>query len=268
MNRRSPASSCATADSTRARHARLSNRGRVTIAPTNSRALTVIGEPQAILVSTPPGHADDGESLTQMDTQTNQTPSTASPTRRVFQRLDTTSKAPYPRAWYARKLLWFFVWHLLYRPTPRAMRSFRVFLIRLFGGKVPYSVNLLPSSRVWHPWLLTMGEYGCLADGVMVYNLGPVSIGAHTVLSQDAYICAGTHDYTQPNLPLLRPPITIGAGVWVCTRAFIGPGVTVGDNAIVGACAVVTRSVPPDVIVQGNPAEVLKPRRMDDGALG
>jgi putative colanic acid biosynthesis acetyltransferase WcaF len=110
-----------------------------------------------------------------------------------------------------------------------------------------------------------MGEHGCLADGVMVYNLGPVSIGAHTVLSQDALVCAGTHDYTRPDLPLQRPPITIGAGVWVCAKAFIGPGVTVGDNAVVAACAVVTRDVPPDVIVQGNPAVVVKPRRMRDG---
>ena len=192
--------------------------------------------------------------------------STASHTGRVFQRLDTTAKAPYPRSWYVRKLLWLVVWHTLYRLSPRPLRKFRVLLVRSFGGRVPYTVNLLPSSRIWHPWLVTIGEYACLADGVLIYNLGPVAIGAHTVLSQDAYVCAGTHDYTKPNLPLQRPPVTIGAGVWVCTKAFVGPGVTVGDNAIVGACAVVMHNVPPDVIVQGNPASVVKPRRMDDGA--
>jgi len=208
-----------------------------------------------------------------MDVRTKQIPytapaagaETASPTGRVFQRLDTTAKAPYPRSWYVRKLAWFLVWHLLYRPTPRAVRKFRVLLLKVFGADVPYSVNLLPSSRIWHPWLFRAGEHACLADGVLIYNLGPVSIGAHTVLSQDAYVCAGTHDYTRPNLPLLRPPITIGAGVWVCAKAFIGPGVTVGDNAIVGACAVVTRDVPPDMVVQGNPAVVVKPRKMADG---
>lgn len=190
-------------------------------------------------------------------------PATASPTGKVFQRLDTTAKAPYPRSWYFRKLLWFAVWHVFYRPSPRPMRKFRVLLVRLFGGNVPYSANLLPSSRIWHPWLLAVGEHTCLADGVMIYNLGPVSIGAHTVLSQEAYVCAGTHDYTRPNLPLQRPPVTIGAGVWVCAKAFIGPGVVVGDNAVVGACAVVTRDVPADVIVQGNPAVVVRARRME-----
>jgi putative colanic acid biosynthesis acetyltransferase WcaF len=190
--------------------------------------------------------------------------STASPTGRVFQRLDTTAKAPYPRSWYLRKFLWHLAWHLLYRPTPPRLKAFRVFLLRAFGAEVPYTANVLPTSRVWHPWLFQLGDYGCLADGVLIYNLGPVSIGAHTVLSQDAYVCAGTHDYTRANLPLQRPSVTIGAGVWVCTRAFIGPGVTIGDNSIVGACAVVMRDVPSDVIVQGNPAAVVKPRRMDE----
>lgn len=190
------------------------------------------------------------------------TPNAPTPDR-VFQRLDTTAKAPYPRSWYVKKLLWMVVWHALYRPTPRTLRKFRVFLLNLFGAKVATTANLLPSSRVWHQWLLEIGEHSCLADGVMIYNLGPVSIGSHTVLSQDAYVCAGTHDYARPDLPLLRPPIRIGSGVWVCAKAFIGPGVTVGDNAVVGACAVVTSDIPAGAVARGNPAVVIKSRRME-----
>src|SRR6185437_3157980 len=59
-----------------------------------------------------------------------------------------------------------------------------------------------------------------------------------------------------------RPPIRIGGGVWVCADAFIGPGVSIGDNSVVGARAVVTHDVPNDVIVAGNPAKVIKPRVM------
>ncbi len=188
-------------------------------------------------------------------------PTPASP---IFQRLDLTSPAPYPRSWYPRKLAWAWVWALLYRPSPRPLRKFRVWLLRLFGARVHWSVNLRPSSRVWHPWLLRMDHDSCLADGVTIYNLGPVSVGAHTVISQDAYVCAGTHDYTKCNLPLQRPPITIGSGVWICAKAFLGPGISVGDNAIIGACAVVSKDVPAGMIVAGNPAKVVRPRPMDD----
>ena len=105
-----------------------------------------------------------------------------------------------------------------------------------------------------------MGEYSTLADNVEVYNLGPIEVGDHTVISQNTHLCNGTHDYKDPSLPLVRPDMTIGSGVWVCADAFIGPGVTIGANALVGARAVVTRDVPADMIVAGNPAKVIRPR--------
>lgn len=182
----------------------------------------------------------------------------------IFQRLDLTSPAPYPRSWYPRKLAWSLVWALLFRPSPRPLRKFRVWLVRLFGGDVHWTATLRPSARIWHPWIFRMEEHTCLADNVVIYNLGPVRIGAHSVLSQDSYVCAGTHDYTKCNLPLQRPPIDIGRGVWICAKAFIGPGVKVGDNALVGACAVVSKDVPAGMIVAGNPAKVVKPRPMSD----
>ncbi len=111
-----------------------------------------------------------------------------------------------------------------------------------------------------HPWLFSMGEHSWLSERVEIYNLGPVDIGCHTVLSQDVYVCAGTHDYTKADLPLIRPPISIGSGVWVCAGAFIGPGVKVGDNCVIGARAVVTRDIPAGMIAGGNPAKVIRPR--------
>ena len=77
-------------------------------------------------------------------------------------------------------------------------------------------------------------------------------------LSQGAHLCAGTHDWQKPDRPLLRPPITIEADVWVCAEAFIGPSVTIGNNSIVGARAVVMKNVPSRVVVVGNPANVVR----------
>lgn len=186
----------------------------------------------------------------------------------VFQRLDLTSSAPYPRSWYPRKFAWAIVWRTLFRLSPRPFSRFRVMLLNLFGAQVHPSANIRPSARIWHPWIFTMRANSCLADGVTVYNLGPVYVGEHTVISQDSYVCAGTHDYTKPNLPLERPPIYIGRGVWVCAQAFIGPGVTVGDNALVGARAVVTRDVPPGMMVAGNPAKIVRQRPLPPDAIG
>lgn len=180
----------------------------------------------------------------------------------MFQRLDTTARFPYTPGEYARKFLWEWVQRTMIRWSFRRAEGWRRFWLRLFGAHISRTCKIKPTTIIRHPWLLTMGDYSVLAEDVEVYNLGPVEVGDHSVVSHQAYLCAGTHDYTRPDLPLLRPPIRIGRGVWVCTKAFIGPGVTVGDNSIVGAAAVVMRDVPPGVIVQGNPAAVVKPRPM------
>jgi acetyltransferase-like isoleucine patch superfamily enzyme len=77
---------------------------------------------------------------------------------------------------------------------------------------------------------------------------------------RDPCMGGGTHDYTRPEPPLLRSPITIGSGVWVCADAFMGPGVTIGDDSVVGARAVVVRDAPPGVVAAGNPARVTRRR--------
>jgi putative colanic acid biosynthesis acetyltransferase WcaF len=59
---------------------------------------------------------------------------------------------------------------------------------------------------------------------------------------------------------LMKCPITVQEGAWVCADAFVAPGVTVGANSIVGARAVLLRSIPENVIVGGNPAKVIRKR--------
>lgn len=181
----------------------------------------------------------------------------------VFQRLDTTANYPYSFSEYARRLSWELVQRTIIRFSPRPSRGWRRFWLKVFGAKMTRTSSTRPTTIVRHPWLLEMGEHTALSEGVEIYNLGPVRIGSHTVLSQDVYVCAGTHDYSRPDLPLIRPAIEIGSGVWICAGAFIGPGVKVGDNAVVGARAVVSRDVPPGMVAGGNPCVVIKPRPMN-----
>jgi putative colanic acid biosynthesis acetyltransferase WcaF len=188
-----------------------------------------------------------------MDSQTPQAP-------RVFQAIDRGERAPYSTGEYARRFVWNLVRLTIWR-LPR-MWSWRGFLLRAMGARVGKHVLIHASAHVYHPWLLEIGEYSVVGKDARIYNLGPVRIGSHTVISQGAYVCAGTHDYTLPHLPLQRPPIVIGSGVWIAAEAFIGPGVTIGDNTVIGARAVVMKDVPPGVVVGGNPARVIKPREM------
>lgn len=182
--------------------------------------------------------------------------------RRIFQQLDTVNPYPYSFREYLRRALWEYIGQPMIRLSFRKASGWRRFWLRLFGGKIGDTSHFKPTTRIRHPWLLTIGEHSAIAEHVEVYNLGPIEIGDHSVVSQFAHLCAGTHDYTVPSLPLVRPSIRIGSGVWVCANAFIGPGVTIGDNALVGAAAVVTKDVPPGVIVAGNPARVIRERPM------
>ena len=181
----------------------------------------------------------------------------------IFQTLDRTANYPYPRRSYLGRIAWGIVRNTVFRwSLPRAF-AWRRFLLRLFGAQIGPNNYIRPNVRIFHPWKLRTGEWCSMADGVVIYNLGPVTVGSHTVISQDAYLCAGTHDYTRADLPLLLSPIMVGSGVWICAGAFIGPSVTIGDNVVVAARAVVVKDVPPGMVVGGNPARVIKPRPMN-----
>jgi putative colanic acid biosynthesis acetyltransferase WcaF len=177
----------------------------------------------------------------------------------IFQRMDLCI-SPYSKNEHARRLLWGMTWSILFRPSPRWAFGWRNMLLRWFGAKVKRTARIRPTCHIFHPWLLEIGEWVGLSDFVNVYNLGPIRIGDHSAISQGVHLCAGTHDYTKPELPLVRSAIEIGAGVWIAAEAFIGPGVTIGDNAVIGARAVVVSDIPPNVVAAGNPARPIKPR--------
>ena len=107
-----------------------------------------------------------------------------------------------------------------------------------------------------------MGDHSCLGDSVICYNIGGVRIGAHSTVSQYSHLCTSSHDYEHPNMPQTFASVVIEDQVWVAADAFIGPGVTIGRGAIVGARASVFRDVEPCIIVGGNPAKFIKKREL------
>jgi putative colanic acid biosynthesis acetyltransferase WcaF len=107
---------------------------------------------------------------------------------------------------------------------------------------------------------LDLKDQCAIGDRATLYALGPITIGPRATISQGAHLCAGTHDISRPDRPLLKPPITIGADAWIAADAFIGPNVIVEAGAIVGARAVVMKDVPGNTTVVGNPARQVKKR--------
>jgi putative colanic acid biosynthesis acetyltransferase WcaF len=160
---------------------------------------------------------------------------------------------------YRRRVLWMAVRPLL-RCVPRFFYEARNRILRGFGAQIGESVRIYPDVDIFFPWNLEIGDEVTVGPKVQLYSLGKIIIGDGTMISYGAHLCAGTHDYTKVNLPLLKPEVHLGQGIWVCTEAFIGPGVSVGDFSIVGARAVVLKSFPEFSILGGNPARKIKDR--------
>lgn len=147
-----------------------------------------------------------------------------------------------------------------FKYSPRIFFSWRVFLLQVFGAKIGHSVHIYPSAIIYMPWQLEVGDFSAIGEDALIYNLGKVTLGNNVTVSHRAHLCAGTHDYSDPSLPLLKPPIVLEDNVWVCSEAFIGANVVVGEGAVVGAAAVVTKNIEAWSVVAGNPAKFIKKR--------
>ncbi|MBB5330627.1 putative colanic acid biosynthesis acetyltransferase [Tunturiibacter gelidoferens] len=177
-----------------------------------------------------------------------------------------TAADPYLRPAFSvqdrlRRLNWNLCWAILYRTSPRPLHSWRAFLLRLFGAKMGPDCHFYPRSKVWAPWNLICAEQVTAGDGAEIYNPAPVTLGSHAILSQDAYVCAATHDYDDPAFPLIAYAMQIGAYAWVCARASVAPGVNVGEGAVLGLGSVATRTLEPWTVYAGVPAVKVKERR-------
>lgn len=164
-----------------------------------------------------------------------------------------------------RRLAWGIASRLLYRPTPIAWHGWRACLLRTFGAKIEGRVYPYPDISVWAPWNLHMASESCLGPGVICYNVALVSLGRGVTVSQRSHLCTASHDFDDPSFPLTGAPITINDGAWVAAESFLGPGVTIGERAVVLARSVVVRNVLPGAVVGGNPARHLRDRAPFEG---
>ena len=124
-------------------------------------------------------------------------------------------------------------------------KAVRMAVLRAFGAKIGSGALVRHNVRIHWPWKLRIGDHSWIGPGVWILNLEEVSIGSHTCLSQDVLICTGSHDRRSPSFEFDNAPISIGDHVWICARATVLRGVSIGDGVTVGATSLVTRDVPP-----------------------
>jgi putative colanic acid biosynthesis acetyltransferase WcaF len=154
------------------------------------------------------------------------------------------------------RALWGVVWLFLYRPSPRPANIWRRTLLRLFGAKIGPRAAIYPSARIWAPWNFVAGSNVTVGPGVEIYNVASVILGDDVIISQRAFLCSASHDVRSTKFTLIVGPIVIRPNAWVAAEAFVGPGIMIGESAVVGARSVVTRDVDAHSIVTGNPAKV------------
>jgi len=174
--------------------------------------------------------------------------------------IESRTASPWTFPERLRILLWSIAWPVLCAWTPKPLNAWRLIWLRLFGCKIEGTPFVHQRARIEMPWHITLHDQSCVGDRANLYAMGEIELGRKCVVAQEVYLCTGTHDFNDPHLSLVTAKITVGDNAFVGARAFVLPGVHIGDGVIVGACSLVTRSVKPWSVVAGSPARFLRSR--------
>ncbi len=176
--------------------------------------------------------------------------------------------ADFDNSWYRPgrstvwQLLWFFIGLPLLRCSFLPFSGFRVRLLRAFGATVGHGVVIKPGVRVKYPWRLTVGNDCWLGEDCWIDNLVAVSLGNDVCVSQGAYLCTGNHDWSDPAFALIAKSIVLNDGAWVGAKAFLAPGVVVGECAVAAAGSVIYKNIADFEIHAGNPGAFVRYRQI------
>ena len=153
-------------------------------------------------------------------------------------------------------------WLLLARWTPPPLHRWRGFVLRLFGADIATTARIYASVRVWYPPHLVVAANAIIGPGVNCYTQDRIFVGEQAVVSQGAHLCTGSHDVNHPDFQLVTKPIVIESRAWIAAECFVGPGVTIGEGAVLGARGVTFRDLKAWTIYRGNPAKEIRERKL------
>ncbi len=159
------------------------------------------------------------------------------------------------------RALWYLVSLLVFESGWVPLSRPKRWLLRLFGARIGRGLVIKPQVWIKYPWRLVAGDHCWIGQGVWIDNLADVRLGSHVCVSQQVYICTGSHDYRKPTFDLITRPVEVGNGAWLGARALVLGGVVVGANAVVAAGSVVTKDVPEATVASGERCQVRGERK-------
>jgi putative colanic acid biosynthesis acetyltransferase WcaF len=202
------------------------------------------------------------EGLSDVKIEQDASSSTVVPVRTDSHRQMHPEASPWTFREKVGRALWMLFGRTLFRATFHNWYGIRRQLLRMFGAHIGADVAIRPTVHVEVPWMIHIEDGATIGDYAIIYSLGPIRIGARSIISQYAHLCAGTHDYADHTFRLIRAPITIGDDVWIGADSFVGPGVKIGDLAVLGARSSAYKNLEGGRIHVGNPARDVKERNL------
>ena len=149
----------------------------------------------------------------------------------------------------------------LYNQTDENDREKRSEMIKKIFGTTGKTIHVESSFRFDYGYNIHVGENFYANFDCVMLDVCPITIGDNCMLAPGVHIYAASHplDSVERNSGKeCGKPVKIGDNVWIGGRAVINPGVTIGNNVVVASGAVVTKDVPDNTLVGGNPAKVIK----------
>lgn len=138
--------------------------------------------------------------------------------------------------------------------------GWRCALLRLFGATIGMGAVLKPGIKVKFPWRLILGNHVWIGERVWIDNLAQVKIGNHVCISQGAYLCTGSHNWSREDFRLIVKGIDIQDHVWICASVNVAPGTTIEKGAVVSMGGLAQGQLKKWTVYAGTPALPVKKR--------
>lgn len=180
--------------------------------------------------------------------------------------MSKVDKSKFNNSWYkpgggsVKRFVWYYVNLLFFANSFLPFYGIKALLLKAFGARIGKRPIIKPGVNIKYPWFLEMGDYVSIGENVWIDNLGEVSFGNHSTVSQGAMLVTGNHDFKKESFDLIVKGIVLEEGSWVGARSVVCPGVTLKSHSVLAVGSVATKDLDSYSIYQGNPAVKIRSR--------